>query len=58
MDRYDAEKAHIREIKPNNPRGEKAGLKQLEAYKAEMDKVTKRTHSTEITKYEKWRPEK
>src|SRR5258708_6257019 len=29
MDRYNADKAHIREIKPDNARGEKAGQKQV-----------------------------
>ena len=51
MDRYDEEKAHIREIKPDNPRGEKSGQRQLERYKEEMEKATGRPHTTELTKY-------
>jgi len=51
MDRYNADKAHIREIKPDNARGEKSGRKQLRRYKAEMEKATKRPHTTELTKY-------
>ena len=53
MDRYNADKAHIREIKPDNARGEKAGQKQVQGYKEEMDKATRRSHSTEVTKYKK-----
>ena len=53
MDRYDADKAHIREIKPDNPRGKRAGQKQLERYKAEMEKATGRPHTTELTNYPK-----
>ena len=51
MDRYDAEKGHIREIKPDNARGEKSGQKQLSRYKAEMEKATGKPHTTELTKY-------
>jgi RHS repeat-associated protein len=51
MDRYDAEKGHIREIKPDNPRGVRAGEKQLERYKGEMENATGRQHTTELTKY-------
>ncbi|MHB8486153.1 MAG: RHS repeat-associated core domain-containing protein [Candidatus Acidiferrales bacterium] len=53
MDRYDADKAHIREIKPDNARGEKAGQKQLQQYKTEMDQATKKSHTTELTKYKR-----
>lgn len=51
MDRYNKEDAHIREIKPNNARGEKSGNAQLQRYKNEMDKATGRSHTTELTKY-------
>jgi RHS repeat-associated protein len=51
MDRYDAQKAHIREIKPDNSRGEKTGQEQLQRYKAEMEKSTGKPHTTELTKY-------
>jgi RHS repeat-associated protein len=53
MDRYDADKAHIREIKPDNARGERTGRRALERYKKEMDDATKRPHTTELTKYPK-----
>jgi RHS repeat-associated protein len=53
MDRYNADKAHIREIKPNNARGTKAGQKQLQDYKKEMDKEKKKSHTTELTTYPK-----
>ena len=51
MDRYDEEKAHIREIKPDNPRGERSGQRQLERYKTEMENSTGRPHTTELTTY-------
>lgn len=51
MDRYDEEKGHIREIKPDNPRGVRAGGKQLDRYKTEMENATGRPHTTELTKY-------
>lgn len=51
MDRYNSDTAHIREIKPDNPRGEKSGNKQLGRYKDEMEKATGRPHTTELTKY-------
>ena len=51
MDRYDEKNAHIREIKPDNARGERSGHKQLQNYKEEMDKHTGRDHTTELTKY-------
>jgi len=53
MDRYNADKRHIREIKPDNARGEKAGQKQLKRYKKEMDKTRGKPHTTELTKYPK-----
>jgi RHS repeat-associated protein len=53
MDRYNSDKAHIREIKPNNARGEKSGQKQLQGYKKEMDAATGKNHTTELTKYDK-----
>lgn len=56
MDRYDEGKAHIREIKPDNARGEKTGQKQLSRYKEEMDKATGRSHTTELTKYKQATP--
>jgi RHS repeat-associated protein len=49
MDRYDSDKAHIREIKPNNPRGTRSGRRQLDRYKKEMDQATGKDHSTELT---------
>jgi len=58
MDRYDAEKGHIREIKPNNPRGVRAGKKQLDRYKTEMEKATSKPHTTELTKYPPPKPPK
>jgi hypothetical protein len=51
MDRYDGDKAHIREIKPDNPRGERNGQRQLTKYKTGMDNATGRPHTTELTKY-------
>jgi RHS repeat-associated protein len=51
MDRYNESEGHIREIKPDNPRQVKAGQKQLEQYKTEMEKATNRPHSTELTLY-------
>jgi len=53
MDRYDETTRHIREIKPNNPRGLREGEKQVEEYKQEMEEVTGEKHSTEITPYGK-----
>ncbi len=53
MDRYDEKKAHIREIKPDHQRGQRAGQKQLDAYKQEMDKAKGRNHTTELTPYKK-----
>jgi len=52
MDRYNADKAHIREIKRNNARGRKAGEKKLSEYKKEMDKATGKDHTTELTLYD------
>jgi hypothetical protein len=52
MDRYNADKAHIREIKRNNARGRKAGEKKLKEYKKEMDKATGKDHTTELTLYD------
>ena len=49
--RKDGPPAHIREIKPNNKRGVKAGQSQLERYKAHMEKKTKKPHTTELTTY-------
>jgi hypothetical protein len=51
MDRYDETKAHIREIKPGNPRQVKAGEKQLQRYKQEMEAAKKKPHTTELTTY-------
>jgi RHS repeat-associated protein len=51
MDRYNAGKAHIREIKPDNPRGHTRGQKQLAGYKKEMDQATGKDHTTELTTY-------
>lgn len=51
MDRYDKDKAHIREIKPDNPRGRAAGQKQLERYKASEEAVSGREHTTELVLY-------
>jgi RHS repeat-associated protein len=52
MDRYNEETAHIREIKPDNPREIKRGEKQLEGYKKEMECETGRSHTTEVTPYD------
>jgi RHS repeat-associated protein len=52
MDRYNADKAHIREIKRNNARGRKAGEQKLKEYKKEMDKTTGKDHTTELTLYD------
>lgn len=52
MDRYDPEAAHIREIKPDNPRQTRAGQKQVEKYRKEMEAATKRRHTTEVTPYD------
>lgn len=51
MDRYDKDKGHIREIKPDNARGEKEGRKQLARYKRAQEKATRKSHTTELTKY-------
>jgi RHS repeat-associated protein len=56
MDRYNKDAAHIREIKPDNARGEAAGQKQLDGYKKEMDQATGKDHTTELTKYPKKEP--
>jgi hypothetical protein len=53
MDRYNEEEGHIREIKPNNPRQKKAGQKQVDGYKKEMDKAKGKNHTTELTLYDK-----
>jgi len=58
MDRYDAEKGHICEIKPDNPRGVQAGERQLDRYKDEMEGATGKTHTTELTKYPPPKPPK
>ena len=52
MDRYNEEAAHIREIKPDNPRALRAGERQVEGYKKEMDQATGRSHTTEVTPYD------
>lgn len=52
MDRYDAERNHIREIKPNNSRGSSQGEKQVQSYRKEMEESTGREHSTEVTLYD------
>jgi hypothetical protein len=52
MDRYDEEKAHIREIKADNPRERRRGEKQLEDYKKEKECETGRPHTTELTPYD------
>jgi RHS repeat-associated protein len=51
MDRYDAKKGHIREIKPDNARGRSQGQRQLERYKAEQERATGRPHTTELNLY-------
>jgi RHS repeat-associated protein len=51
MDRYDAGKAHIRELKPDNKRGHTSGQKALTRYKKEMDSATGKNHSTELATY-------
>jgi len=51
MDRYNPGERNIRELKPDNARGEKAGKKQLDKYKTEMDKTPGKPHTTELTKY-------
>lgn len=52
MDRYDEAQAHIREIKPNNPRQLRSGQKQVDGYRKEMEKKTGRSHTTEVTPYD------
>jgi RHS repeat-associated protein len=52
MDRYNREKAHIREIKPDNPRQIKKGKKQVEEYRKEMEKETGRPHTAEVSPYD------
>jgi RHS repeat-associated protein len=52
MDRYNEDTAHIREIKPNNPRQKNQGQKQVDAYRKEMEKVTGRPHTGEVTPYD------
>ena len=51
MDRYNKGTGHIREIKPDNARQERAGNRQLERYKKAMEKATDKPHTTELTKY-------
>ena len=48
MDRYNEDTGHIREIKPNNPRGVRSGEKQLQGYKQEMEGATGKPHTTEL----------
>ncbi len=52
MDRYDADKAHIREIKPDTPRAIRQGEKQVQGYKDEMEGATGRAHTTEVSPYD------
>jgi hypothetical protein len=52
MDRYDPEKAHIREIKTDNPSELRRGAKTVEEYRREMEKATQRPHTTEVTPYD------
>lgn len=52
MDRYNSETGHIREIKPDNPRQIKAGEKQVEQYRKEMEKATGRPHTGEVSPYD------
>jgi len=52
MDRYDESQAHIREIKPNNPRQLRTGQKQVDGYRKEMEQKTGRPHTTEVTPYD------
>ena len=52
MDRYDPEKGHIREIKPDSPREVRRGEKQVGQYKQEMEQATRRPHTTEVTTYD------
>ncbi len=52
MDRYDEGQAHIREIKPNNPRQLRAGQRQVDGYRKEMEQKTGRPHTTEVTPYD------
>lgn len=56
MDRHNEDTAHIREIKPDNARGEKSGQEQLQRYKTEMEQATGRPHTTELTKYPPTKP--
>jgi RHS repeat-associated protein len=56
MDRYDAGKGHIREIKPDNARGASSGKRQLSRYKAAMEKATEKPHTTELTTYQPKKP--
>jgi len=52
MDRYNPEIGHIREIKPNNARQIRKGKKQVEGYRVEMEEVTGKPHTTEVTPYD------
>lgn len=52
MDRYNPESGHIREIKPDNPRQIKAGEKQVEQYRQEMENATGRPHTGEVNTYD------
>lgn len=52
MDRYDESQAHIREIKPNNPRQLRTGQRQVDGYRKEMEQKTGRPHTTEVTPYD------
>ncbi len=52
IDRYDPDKAHIREIKPNTPEEKKKAIEQLKRYKEEMDKKTGKNHAMELTTYD------
>jgi hypothetical protein len=52
MDRYNPEEAHIREIKPDNPRAVRQGAKQVEGYRQEMEAATGRPHTAEVSTYD------
>ncbi len=52
MDRYNPDTGHIREIKSNNPRQVKAGEKQVEQYRQEMENATGRPHTGEVSTYD------
>ncbi len=49
MDRYDKDRRHIREIKPENAEGIRDGTEQLRRYRREKERETGEAHTIELT---------